>query len=393
LANKQRWSGYGSIPIDHTIAWLFLFVTCHLAHHAIGKIRSVLVARPRQGWSNICYPLRVPVVELLERNQEVRPEEMLLGFAPPARFARVRFSNYQPNVAFPSQAQARQRLEQMVRPSQKTLFERFKKPAPLPSLYLDGGFGVGKTHLLAASWHEFNGTKYFLSFAELTFFIGALGMEKAIAAFSSAKLLCIDEFELDDVGNTLVVSRFLGALIPRGIRVITTSNTLPEQLGEGRFNADDFKREIQGIAAHFESHRIDGADYRHREGLVAPEPLSPLRLENAFKNATGNVAMVGFNDLLRHCASQHPIRFNKMLEGLDAVYLQGLAPITKQDDALRLVHFVDKLYDREIRLCIAGEPLEGLFLASYKNGGYAKKYSRCLSRLGELMRESALERG
>jgi cell division protein ZapE len=334
----------------------------------------------------------VPVVELLERNQEVRPEEMLLGFAPPARFTRARFSNYQPNVAFPSQAQTRQKLEQTVRPAPKNLLERFKKPAPMPSLYLDGGFGVGKTHLLAAAWHEFGGAKYFLSFAELTFLIGALGMDKAVAAFSGAKLLCIDEFELDDVGNTLMVSRFLGALIPRGTQVITTSNTLPEQLGEGRFNADDFKREIQGIAAHFETCRIDGADYRHREGLSAPEPLSKLRLEAAFEQATGNVCMAKFDDLLAHLGSQHPIRFNKMLEGLNAVFVDGLHPIEKQDDALRLVHFVDKLYDREIRLSVAGQPLEGLFLG-YKHGGYAKKYARCLSRLGELMRESALERG
>jgi cell division protein ZapE len=352
-----------------------------------------LAARPCQECSHICYPLRVPVVDLLNRNQEVRPEEMLLGFAPPARFARVRFSNYTPNVAFPSQAAIRTKLEQMVHPAPKSLLELFKKPSPLPSLYLDGGFGVGKTHLLAAAWHELNSTKYFLSFAELTFLIGAFGMEKAVAAFSSAKLLCIDEFELDDVGNTLMVSRFLGALIPRGTQVITTSNTLPEQLGEGRFNADDFKREIQGIAAHFESHRIDGADYRHREGLAAPEPLSNLRLEKAFENATGTVAKVEFGELLHHLGSQHPIRFNKMLAGLDAVFLEGLCPIEKQDDALRLVHFVDKLYDREIRLCVSGQPLEGLFLASYKNGGYAKKYARCLSRLGELMRESALERG
>ncbi|MFN3266464.1 MAG: cell division protein ZapE [Deinococcales bacterium] len=337
--------------------------------------------------------LIVPVVELLSRNIEVRPEEMLLGFTPPARFAKVRFSNYSPNIQFPSQANIRTKLEQAIRQSnQKNLLELFKKNSPAPSYYLDGGFGVGKTHLLAASWHEFNGNKHFLSFAELTFFIGALGMDKAITAFSNAKLICIDEFELDDVGNTLIVSKFLSALIPRGTRVITTSNTLPEQLGEGRFNTADFKREIQGIAAHFESYRIDGADYRHREGLAAPEPFSSLKLKTSFNNANGNVTMLEFDDLLRHLGQQHPIRYNKMLEGLNAVYINGIAPIQKQDDALRFVHFIDKLYDREIRLSVAGISLEGLFLPSYRNGGYAKKYSRCLSRLGELMRESMLEK-
>lgn len=332
--------------------------------------------------------LLVPIVQLRSRNQEVRPEQMLEGFVPPARFATVRFANYMPNIAFPTQVAARDRLEKLVQPSQKSLLDLFKKNLQ-PSVYLDGGFGVGKTHLLAAAWHECSGAKYFLSFAELTFFIGALGMQNAVAAFGQTKLVCIDEFELDDVGNTLMVSRFLGQLIPRGTRVITTSNTLPEQLGEGRFNADDFRREIQGIAAHFESHRIDGADYRHREGLIAPEPMSDAALQSAFENATGNVAFERFPDLLAHLASLHPIRFNKLLQGLDAVFLAGLDTLQKQDDALRFVHFVDKLYDRQIRLSLSGVGLDALFPSSYKNGGYAKKYSRCLSRLGELMRESA----
>lgn len=333
-------------------------------------------------------------VQLTTRNQEVKPEAMLGGFVPPKRFSKVRFGNYTPNVAFPSQAAARSRLEQFLSGSDtsKGLFGLFKKPSQPLSLYLDGGFGVGKTHLLAATWHEFHGTKFFLSFAELTFAIGALGMPRAIEAFGQAKLLCIDEFELDDVGNTLIVSRFLGELMPRGTRVVTTSNTLPEQLGEGRFNADDFKREIQGIADRFESHRIDGADYRHRAGLIAPTPLSSFKLRHAFEDATGEVALESFPELLKHLGSLHPIRFNTMLEGVDAVFLEGLEQIVKQDDALRFVHFVDKLYDREIRLSLSGVPLEELFPASYRFGGYAKKYARCLSRLGELMRESALER-
>ncbi len=330
------------------------------------------------------------VVQLTERDSPVDPERLLKGFAPPARFARVRFANYQPNPGFASQNVAKTKLEQFVLQSApKTGFRLFKrKPSVLPSVYLDGGFGVGKTHLLAATWHEFSGTKFFLSFAELTFTIGALGMTRAVEAFAHAKLLCIDEFELDDVGNTLVVSRFLGELIPRGTRVVTTSNTLPEQLGEGRFNADDFKREIQGIATRFETLRVDGPDYRHREGLSAPTPLSSKKLHQAFVNARNNKALEDFNSLLTHLGKLHPIRFNNLLEGIDAVFLEGLHVIERQDDALRFVHFVDKLYDREIELYASGANLEFLFPASYRNGGYAKKYARCLSRLGELLRES-----
>ena len=211
------------------------------------------------------------ILRLSERDAPVAPEELLEHFEPPPRFASVRIANYRPNSAFASQIEAKSRLESFVlEGGAKKNFSWFglskSKPESQPSVYLDGGFGVGKTHLLAATWHGFNGQKFFLSFAELVFAIGALGMEKAVPAFSKAKLLCIDEFELDDVGNTLVVSRFLGRLIPLGTRVVTTSNTLPTQLGLGRFNADDFKREIQTIAGHFDALRIDGPDYRHREG-------------------------------------------------------------------------------------------------------------------------------
>jgi cell division protein ZapE len=212
-------------------------------------------------------------------------------------------------------------------------------------------------------------------------------MEKAVAAFSRSKLLCVDEFELDDVGNTLVVSRFLGRLMPLGTRVVTTSNTLPTQLGLGRFNADDFKREIQSIAGHFAALRIDGPDYRHREGLPAPHPVDATTLEQCFRNCSGMKALEDFQGMIMHLSRLHPIRYAGLLEGVDVVFMRDLEPIQKQDDALRFVHFVDKLYDREIKLVASGCELELLFPEAYRFGGYAKKYARCLSRLGELLRE------
>ena len=255
-------------------------------------------------------------------------------------------------------------------------------------MYLDGGFGVGKTHLLASAWHAFDGRKFFLSFSELTFTLGALGMETALKAFAGAQLLCIDEFELDDIGNTLVVSRFLAELMPRGTRVVTTSNTLPEQLGEGRFNAEDFKREIQGIANRFQTMRVDGPDYRHREGLSAPHPVNSARLEAGFEAFVGVKAIEDFAALQAHLTRLHPIRYAGLLEGIELVFVRDLEPILSQDDGLRFVHFVDKLYEREVRFSASGCELEALFPASYRFGGYAKKYARCLSRLGELLRES-----
>jgi cell division protein ZapE len=329
------------------------------------------------------------IVNLQERNASVDPIRLLETFIPPPRFAGVRFVNFQPNPAFASQETAKTRLMRFVlEGAPRKAFGLFKKPEISPSLYLDGGFGVGKTHLLAATWFESQLEKVFLSFAELVYTIGALGMEKAVQAFLKYKLICLDEFELDDVGNTLMVAMFFGRLIPNGTRVVTTSNTLPNQLGEGRFNADDFKREIQSIASRFESCKVDGPDYRHREGLSAPHPLTKQQLEGQFQAFTGVKAIESFSDLNHHLEKLHPIRYVGLLEGLEGVFVTGLKPIQKQDDALRFVHFVDKLYDREIRFAASGCEISELFLESYKHGGYAKKYARCVSRLGELLRDS-----
>ncbi len=69
-----------------------------------------------------------------------------------------------------------------------------------------------------------------------------------------------------------------------------TSNTLPGKLGEGRFAAADFLREIQGLSAHFRPLRIDGEDYRHRGLPEAPPPYSDEQVTRAAYATDGRVA-------------------------------------------------------------------------------------------------------
>ena len=106
--------------------------------------------------------------------------------------------------------------------------------------------------------------KYFGSFIEYTALVGALGYQNTVELFRGSDLLCIDEFELDDPGDTMVMTRLLAELVASGTRLAATSNTPPNALGEGRFAAQDFLREIHAMAASFQTIRIDGTDYRHR---------------------------------------------------------------------------------------------------------------------------------
>ena len=147
---------------------------------------------------------------------------------------------------------------------------------PGVGLYLDGGFGVGKTHLLASAYYQMPETdhpKAFATFGELTQLAGVFGFVECIDLLADYTAVCIDEFELDDPGNTTLISRLLSSLVERGVSVAATSNTLPEQLGEGRFAAQDFLREINTLASIFTTVRIEGPDYRHRDLPPAPQPL------------------------------------------------------------------------------------------------------------------------
>src|SRR5207244_11254765 len=94
-----------------------------------------------------------------------------------------------------------------------------------------------------------------------------LCLEPTLAALEDARRVGIVAFELDDVAETRMAAMFLRRLLQRRgepCSVVTTSNTLPSDLGRGRFAAEAFQREIGDIAANFDVASIDGQDYCHR---------------------------------------------------------------------------------------------------------------------------------
>jgi cell division protein ZapE len=332
---------------------------------------------------------------LVDRFPAVSADELVARFVPPRRFSSVRFSTYVPDRDHPSQRAAVRDLEGVLgllhAPAARRSRWRRPERTAVRGRYLDGGYGVGKTHLLASLWHEAPGPKSYLTFGELTAVIGFLGMDAAIAAFTGHRLLCIDEFELDDVANTLMTVTFLRAIVPSGTCVVTTSNSLPDRLGEGRFHADDFRREIAAIASHFDVLRIDGPDYR-RGRRVVTDALAPAVLDElvAGAHADGRTVSVDeFDGLLAHLRLVHPVRFGALIDGIDTVVVDGLHPIANQGDALLFCHLVDELYDSEVTFAASGCSVGELFPESYRHGGFRKKYGRCESRLSAMLAELA----
>nr|WP_235215653.1 cell division protein ZapE [Phaeacidiphilus oryzae] len=346
--------------------------------------------------------MSAPGAALSDRRPTVSPERLIAELVPPPRFGSARFDTYLPDPGQPSQAQAVRVLEEFAgsitagggnggRPGgRKRWFRRSEGSAGAGGpvgVYLDGGYGVGKTHLLASLWHAVPGPKAFGTFVELTNLVGALGFQQAVAALSGHRLLCIDEFELDDPGDTVLVSTLLSRLADAGVRLAATSNTLPDKLGEGRFASADFLREIQGLSAHFRALRIDGQDYRHRGLPPAPAPYSDAEVEAAAERIPG-ASLDDFPTLLDHLSQVHPSRYGALLDGVAAVCLRGVAPVPDQSTALRLVVLADRMYDRELPVFASGLPFDEIFGAEMLAGGYRKKYLRALSRLVALTRDT-----
>ena len=246
---------------------------------------------------------------------------------------------------------------------------------------------MGKTHLLAATWHATAGRKYFGTFIEYTALVGALGYAGALGVLQGARLICIDEFELDDPGDTMLMTRLIGDLTATGSRIVATSNTPPNALGEGRFAASDFMREIQAMADRFVTIRIDGVDYRQRDLDGDAISLS----EDAYRFTLADVVASGermtddsFGDLIAHLATVHPSSYIGMLTGVRVIGLRDVFELTDQSAALRFVAFIDRVYDAQIPIRATGVPLTKIFGGGMLDGGYRKKYLRCMSRLNAL---------
>ena len=316
------------------------------------------------------------LIKIDDLDSDVSVSELLSELVPPAEFAKVSFDSYIPDERFSSQSEARSLASEFAKSIGK------KNSANL-GIYLDGGFGVGKTHLLASIYFKSGKKSAFGAFLAYTSIIGYLGFAQAVAQFSKYDLLCIDEFELDDPGDTMIMSRFLKELAAKGVRFAATSNTPPAALGEGRFATDSFQREIQSVADKFQMVRIDGDDYRHRDSSFAFKASDANKL-NELENQEGRVLSASLDELVSFLGSIHQSRYAKVSEQFNQLIVTDVRLINDQFQGIRFVSFIDRCYEAGVSLAYTGLDLGSIFRADHVEGAYRKKYLRCLSRLAAM---------
>jgi len=311
------------------------------------------------------------LLHVTDLKTDITVAELMAELVPPKEFREVSFDSYVPDTNYPSQKDA-------IEAGREFAKKVSGRKTQSTGIYLDGGFGVGKTHLLASIYHNAKCSKLFGPFIAFTSIIGYLGFAQALVEFSKYELICIDEFELDDPGDTMMMSRLLKELAAKNISFAATSNTPPNALGAGRFAAEGFQREISSVADKFTIMRIDGEDYRHRSANYEFATTKPDELAIETSNSR---LYSGFGELLNFLASIHQSRYAKVAEQFDELAVADLYEIQDQFEGLRFVSFIDRCYEAGISFRFSGVAPDQIFRSDHVAGAYQKKYRRCISRL------------
>ncbi|WP_022850160.1 AFG1/ZapE family ATPase [Limisalsivibrio acetivorans] len=338
-------------------------------------------------------------INLEDISFDISIEDCFNNLRPHPKFSGCTFENYIPDDNYPSQHYIKTLLHETVEKMgtkeatpEKKRFSFFKPKKsgfekPL-NIYIDGSYGIGKTHLLSAAYNMADMKKSFMSFSEMNYFFHYLGVEKCIEFFSDLDLLLIDEFELDDPAMCLIMARFFRE-INKDTLVITTSNTLPTELGKTRFQVERFEKEMGVIAESFKTVVVEGEDYRKRKKKTtwkigfADEPF--LDAFNDCKTEEKAKTRIGFDKLMKILEGAHPFKFFVIPSQCEAIFIDGLKTFDQLNSALRFNHLIDHCYYYNTKLFIRSDcELSELFTKEQIESPFEKKLLRCLSRLDEL---------
>jgi cell division protein ZapE len=230
-------------------------------------------------------------------------------------------------------------------------------------------------------------------------------------------LLCFDEFQVNDIADAMILGRLFQGLFDRGVVVVTTSNTAPDDLFKGQPGRDAFLPFISLIKQRLDLLVMDGGrDYRRERlrGLctwqVPPDAMSRRALDEAFERLTGGATVepvtltVMGRDFVIPRAADGVARFDfdrlcntalgagdylAIATNFHTLILDGIPRLSPDnyDQARRFIVLVDALYDHKVKLIASAEATPDQL---YQRGENAKMFERTASRLDEMQSEDWL---
>lgn len=293
------------------------------------------------------------------------------------------------------------------------------KKAP-QGIYLYGPVGRGKTYLMDLFFDCVEVSKKRMHFyelmntvhAELKILQGERDPLKKVAMdlAKTSKLLCLDEFFVEDIADAMILGSLLSYLLEAGITLVTTSNIPPDQLYQDGLQRDRFAPAIALIQQNMHILSLDHPhDYRLEKQWVEEsfhptlqDQLSYLQFHFGEQNGGGPLSHPSFkvngHNMMatKRGATTLWLSFQELCEAARAsqdylklaktyktILISDVPVLTEnaEEAARRFIALVDTCYDQKVLLIIAAAaPLESL----YQGKRLAFEFERTKSRLFEM---------
>lgn len=228
---------------------------------------------------------------------------------------------------------------------------------------------------------------------------------------AEASLLCFDELQVNDVADAMILGRLFRALFARGVVVVATSNTPPDDLFAGQPGRDAFLPFIALLKQHLDVLVMGGSrDWRRQRlrGLptwhVPADDRADRALDAAFHDLTAGAKpraerlMVMGHTLHVPVAAHGVARFDfdalcgqplgagdylALATHYQALVLDGVPRLSPDnyDLARRFIVLVDALYDHRVKLVASADAVPDQL---YQRGEGARAFERTASRLEEM---------
>lgn len=242
----------------------------------------------------------------------------------------------------------------------------------------------------------------------------------AEAIASETKLLCFDEFSVNDIADATILTRLFSCLFSLGVIIVSTSNVKPEKLYDGGRNRDQFIPFIDILIKNTQVIRIDATDdYRMKNNTISEIYFIPAdqfareSLDSLFYFLTKNnqgassyieikgriihipiayktIARFHFKDIIEQPFSAQD--YLAITEKFNAILIDNIEVLKadQKNEVRRLITLIDVLYERKSLLAISAavEP-EQLYTANH--GIESKEYKRTISRLSEMRTQFYLD--
>ncbi len=234
---------------------------------------------------------------------------------------------------------------------------------------------------------------------------------------AEASLLCFDEFQINDIADAIILGRLFKALFARGVVVVATSNTAPDDLFAGQPGRDAFLPFIDLIKQHLDVLVLNGirdfrrqrvqalttwhvpADQSARQALdgafaklASGAPPKPDRLAVggrtlAVPAAAQGVARFSFDALCRQALG--PGDYGALATHYHALILDDIPQLSPDnfDAARRFITLVDELYEHRVKLFASAQATPDDL---YRRGDGAAAFQRTVSRLIEMQSKDYL---